>query len=283
MPSRWTRPLSLLVLLLILLAFLYLTYHVQDILQTWHVLLAIGTALVLWIGKLVTGRLFGAFIDDRNVVSLSRVQMLSWSALVLSAFLAAVLWNSHLGSSQPIDLIRMDGRLWMLLGISTTSLVASPLILHAKKGLNPDAGDFQRTLEMLPAAEGAANQGLLFANRTIGQATWKDLFTGEETGNAGHLDLSRVQMLFFTLVSLIVYWVSLRSAFLHAQEAKTLMGAFPEVSEGLLWLIGISHGGYLAMKAIPKSRTGDSAAPTPATVDDSSDSSDSSNDQPPVG
>lgn len=226
----------------------------------WLITLVAFAAAVMVIGHGVTGYWRGAFIDDRNVMSLSRFQMLAWTVLILSAFFAAVLWNVHLNIDQPIEKVVVSSSLWGLMGISTTSLVASPLILSGKKNQNPDLQQMTQTRDLLQAqgAEGSANQGLVMTNRKLEQARWTDMFTGEETSNAAHMDLSRVQMFFFTVVSLLGYGVAIAGQF---SSPAALVGVtyLPELSGGILGLIGISHTGYLVTKAIPLSRTG----PTP--------------------
>jgi hypothetical protein len=136
----------------------------------------------------------------------------------------------------------------------------------------------QRTLKFL-GSQGdtqVSNQGLVVTRTDIQQARWTDLFTGEETGNAAHMDLSRVQMFFFTLVTLITYGVALGGMFKAPGVQTSGIGAFPELSQGLLALIGISHTGYLASKAMPASQSGPAqpAAEPPAA---------GNQDQPAVG
>lgn len=269
MTSRWSKAHYLALLVLIgLLVVLGRNMQAFTLIQAWWALLGVFLGFVLVLGHGITGSWRGAFIDERNVISLSRFQMLSWTVLILSAFMAAAFWNIALGAPQPLDLIQLDPTLWLLMGISTTSLVASPLILSGKKALAPNAQEKQRTFQLLSESgdTGSANQGLLVTNREMVQASWKDMFTGEETGNAAHMDLSRVQMFFFTLVCLITYGVALGAQFRTLGNAAATVGAFPELSEGLLALLGISHAGYLAVKATPSSQTGKAPPPTDAAA-----------------
>ena len=62
---------------------------------TWIVLLILFTVLSLVLSRAFTGRTLGILIDDRNKYSLSRLQMLLWTMMILSAFLAAVLANQE--------------------------------------------------------------------------------------------------------------------------------------------------------------------------------------------
>ena len=230
--------------------------------KTWGALIVMFVMFSMIVGHGVTGSWKGAFIDNRNVISLSRFQMLAWTVLVLSAFMAAALWNIlHAATPTPLD-ITLPETLWLLMGISTTSLVASPLILNGKKNKQPDVDEKQKTLDLLSKQGNilADNQGQVMINTSIEQASWVDMFTGEETGNAAHLDLTRVQMFFFTIVSLLCYGVAIGHLLAATGNAQAITD-FPGLSEGLIALISISHVGYLVAKAIPHSQTdSDSAA-----------------------
>lgn len=279
MTTRWSKAHYLAVAALIVLLVVLgrnLREHFS-LVQAWWAVMGVFVGFVLILGHGVTGFWRGAFIDERNVISLSRFQMLSWTVLLLSAFMAAAFWNIALEAPQPIDLIRLDPTLWMLMGISTTSLVASPLILAGKKALTPDATETRRTFQLLSDSgdTSVAHQGVVVTNRDMAQASWKDMFTGEETGNAAHLDLSRVQMFFFTIVCLITYAVALGSQFRILGSTGATAGAFPELSEGLLALLTISHAGYLAVKAAPTSQTG--------KAEPAAQAADAADDQPAVG
>lgn len=273
MHARWSAThYAALFFLLLLLMPLAVAHERIGLLATWWAIMLLFAAFVLVLGHGITGMWRGVFIDDRNVISLSRFQMLAWTVLILSAFMAAAFWNIFGADlATPLNQIALDPTLWLLMGISTTSLVASPLILGSKKQQQPDAGEMQRTFALLDQAGYAdsANHGLIVANRDIRQAAWTDMFTGEETSNAAHVDLSRVQMFFFTVVALLAYGSLLGHLFAAPEAATAGVGAFPALPDGLLSLIGISHAGYLTLKAMPVSRTGDgSSSPPMANSDD---------------
>lgn len=161
------------------------------ILYAWLANLLLMSAFVLIAGKSITQRWRGAFIDERNKVSLSRLQMLLWTVVVLSAYLAAALARVAEGNVPDPLAIAVPNTLWMLLGISTTSLVGSPLIKGAKAERRGGGG------------QAAANP--IDRNESSGDARWTDLFKGEETSNFAYLDIAKVQMFFFTLVLVFAY------------------------------------------------------------------------------
>ncbi|HEX6513282.1 MAG TPA: hypothetical protein VF157_13345, partial [Chloroflexota bacterium] len=84
-------------------------------------------------------RPLGILIDSRNMMSLSRVQTAAWTVLILSAFAAAGLGNASralfgLADALPDPLgIGIPQAIWGLMGISTVSLVRSPLIKNYKR------------------------------------------------------------------------------------------------------------------------------------------------------
>ena len=86
-----------------------------------------------------------------------------------------------------------------------------------------------------------------------------DLFRGDETGNGAHLDLGKVQMLFFTVVLVLVYFFALGNGFADIVNGVVGDGKrvyqLPALSQSMVTLLGISHAGYLAAKAAPPSRT----------------------------
>ena len=118
------------------------------------------------------------------------------------------------------------------------------------------------------------NQGHLLTKASIEQARWSDMFSGEEIGNATHLDLTRIQMFFFTIVALFCYASAL--GYMLNTAGSTGIVKFPELSQDLLVLIGISHAAYLTAKAVPHSKSGDQSVAGPIVEI-------SGNDHPAVG
>jgi hypothetical protein len=221
-------------------------------LGNWLVMLAALIAFTILVGQAVTRRWQGVLIDERNTISLSRLQLLLWSVVVLSAYLAAALARIRQGVADPLA-IAVPDTLWMLLGISTASLVGSPLVKSTKTTRAVDEGQKDQTFEKL-ARLGAGTEkldtiGQIVTNKDAGDARWTDLFRGEETGNAAQLDLGKVQMFFFTLVLVLAYGVALGRGLAGGPLAE-----FPDIAPGMVALLGISHAGYLTHKAVPHSK-----------------------------
>jgi hypothetical protein len=69
-------------------------------LAAWLGTMAFLIAFTVIAGKFITGYWRGALIDDRNQISLSRLQLAVWTVLILSAYLEAALSNVRLVQAQ---------------------------------------------------------------------------------------------------------------------------------------------------------------------------------------
>jgi hypothetical protein len=251
--SHWMvwHSLSLLSLLVSITLVEVLMPHAMRV-TAWLTILLLMALFALIAGHGVTGTWLGVLIDTRNKVSLSRLQMTLWTVLILSGFLTAVLANLTAGVLEPLA-ITVPPELWLLMGISTASMVGSPLILSVKRHRPSKEEDKQQALTKLARRDVDPSQvnfrGQLVENRSIDAARIADLFQGSETGNVGLLDMGKLQMFFFTLVLLFAYGTALAGAFSSGETVSAL----PALDGGMLALLGISHAGYLVNKALPHS------------------------------
>lgn len=122
---------------------------------TWLAVAILMWVIVAIIGVSLNKGLFGILIDSRNMMSLSRLQIVLWTILVLSAFVTVALARVDDSRSHPSGYacpeeedaeegaqqepecadplgIQLPPLLWALMGISVTSAVASPLLKAAK-------------------------------------------------------------------------------------------------------------------------------------------------------
>jgi len=225
-------------------------------LWAWLATLVLLTLFAAVAGQGITGYWRGVLIDGRNKMSLSRLQTVLWVLVILSAFLTAALMNIRNGQTDPLSIAIPTG-IWILLGISTTSLVGSPLILNSKKSQPANADETERNLDLLKAQDlqqpdAVTNQGQIIVNTSPENAQWADLFRGEETGNGAQLDMGKIQLFYFTFIIVLVYSITLGALFLSQEK---VISAFPNLDTGVLVLLGISHTGYLTNKAIPHSQS----------------------------
>lgn len=190
----------------------------------WLADLALLGALAVVIGHGLTGLARGVFVDERNKLSLSRVQLFLWTVVVLSAYLAAALANAGLGAAEPLA-VTVPEPLWLAMGVSTTSLVASPLVLHRAKG------------------------HAVALNATPASSRWTDLVRAEERGFVDVVDLGKLQLLLVTIVLVVAYAVVVGRAFL---DDRQVVGTLPRIDDAFVIMLGISHAGYLAKKTVPR-------------------------------
>lgn len=252
----------------------------------WLVVLGCLALAFAGIGMATLGRPTAVLIDNRNMYSLSRLQIALWTLLIVAAYLVAAMSNiMAVSRGTPADgavvadplVIAIPPAIWVLLGINVTAWVGSPLILSTKKDQAPQPDQADNTIMRLNSTIGPrptppgfaptnaargqapladplppvyANEGKVVTKVDSRYASLADLFYGEETGNATQLDLGKIQLFYFTLIVAVVYGVSLFVRF----RADGPIRAFPELDSSIVALLGISNAGYLTNKAVPHSQ-----------------------------
>ena len=238
-------------------------------LLVWLGFAVILMAILVVVGWGILGRPLGFLIDSRNRMTLARLQMILWTLAILPAFGAVALVRLPDWGTDALD-ITLPSDLWWLLGLSMTSVLGSPLLLSTKKHGTADPKEVKQTAIEVARLEGRyipsdepegpePAQGTVLRKATPAEARLHDLFTGEETGNGGYLDVGKVQMFFFTIVLVIAYVLLIGEEF----NEIVCSAQFPSPGSGMAQLLGLSHAGYLAHKAVPHSRRV-SEAPTAA-------------------
>ncbi len=113
----------------------------------------------------------------------------------------------------------------------------------------------QQALDQQQKAQ-AQSAGLLYKNTEAKQASLMDLFAGVEIGNHGIIDMSRVQMFFFTIIVVLAYAVQINALLQEPAALRHPLGiSFPTFSESLNVLLGVSHGTYLSVKTVDHTTT----------------------------
>jgi hypothetical protein len=251
---------SLTVLLLVALAgcglWIALTRDPALFLTQWIVVMAILLALCILAGVLVNGRPDGILIDDRNRISLERFQWVCWLILLLGGYFAEAVWNiahaADLASGAVFP--QMQNELFLLLGIVSVSPVISNVIVDSKKRTpEPAAGAAQLAAQQpLAANDPSARQtGVMDVNASVADASWADLYLGEEAANRYVVDISRLQKLVITVLLVFAYAASLWRLLEHPATSLSM----PGVGNDFIGLLGISHGAYLAAKTTTKTPT----------------------------
>jgi hypothetical protein len=249
-------------------------------LYLWIALLIITCLFFALLGGVICGRAEGVLIDGRNRMSLSRLQITLWTIVVVSAMMAAAFSNLHthipalLMSAHYVVspmLLQLPQEIWLALGISATSLAATPLILSGKSQQDPNQSQLGLLNNQMSDDEQSATgtSGQVVVKMDVKAASFADLFRGDEVGNAASVDLSKVQMFYFTLILIIGYAFSIGKMFLAPATASIGgvlvygFNAFPALSSSAVALLGISHAGYLGYKAAPHSAQSDGTVTTP--------------------
>ncbi len=196
--------------------------------------------------------------SGRNTYSLARFQMALWSWLIIGALLALAVcraWGLGKGTLDTALSIRIDDALLAVMGISFASGAATPALLAIKQ--EADAG----------ASGTAKGRQAVFVRGKGQKALFADIVRGDDSNTSGMIDLSKLQNLLLTMILFAIYAAMLFSAFGHSfpdaeavdAAGKTIVipdAAFPAFSMQMAILLGISHGGYLVYKAVPKPNGG---------------------------
>ena len=225
----------------------------------WMLILALMAAFAVVTGRSITGYWRGILIDNRFKMSLSRLQVLVWLCIVLSALLTASLTNLAFGAQSALA-IQVPQELWILLGISAVSGVASPVLMAPKKDKPADPIELDKTVSELQKDDhidvDKTHASIIVENKSPKDARWSDLLRGDESGNAATVDLGKLQMFFITFVVGLGFCVAVQRLF----DGAGPVTALPAVDSTVNTLLGISHTGYLANKVVPHSR--ESTAPS---------------------
>jgi hypothetical protein len=207
----------------------------------WIISMAATLVVGLLLSRAVTGRLLGILVDSRRKMSLSRFQVCLWT-WVIGGTLVAVLVDRV--PSQGLESVSvLNGDVLALMGISLASTGGAALVKGSKAGKQPD----KERISWEVIRESPTLEGVMPANRTSADASPTDMVKGEGMSDFSHIDIAKVQMLFFTVVIVAAYVADL----LTSISGPPADFAFPTMPEHLVPLLGFSHAGYLAAKAAP--------------------------------
>jgi len=227
----------------------------SDLSAPWlavEILLLLGYGLL---GSATVGRFDGILINDVNRISLARFQWVVWITIILGGYYVESMWNlAHAIAPPPLsaDLLK-------LLGLVTGSSVVAGVIMDSKKNAPVN---YPRSAQLLssalpdPQPPPGASTHIGAVDRNVGpeDASWSDLYIGDEVETRNVVDVSRLQKLITT-----VMLTTSCSSMLLQQLAHVDIGGgaqMPALDTGFVWMLGLSHGGYLAYKAVPKSSVG---------------------------
>jgi hypothetical protein len=220
-------------------------------------LAALLSAFTVLIGWAITGRAGGALIDPKKArYSLSRLQMISWTILILAAYLNAFIVNIAAGRTNPVD-VGIPGALLAAMGVSIGGLLGTQLVLgykQSKSGSGYVSEDGGKVVVMRDDASTAVDAA---ADPSAGSAVMKapttglsDIFKGDTVASSSSLDLGKIQLFYVTVALVLGYGIFVATGFAHVPVGKSGgIGSLPEISQGFVALLALSHGGYLSTKA----------------------------------
>lgn len=218
--------------------------------------------IAMLVGYGARGTVIGVLIGANPRLSLSKMQQYCWTILVLSLFgvTSAFLLGTTGGEvSSPT----CPWQIWALLGIAIGTPPLSGLIITMKEGQEPPPN----------AKANLAQDNIAHIGRIAVAHGWSllDLFRGEEVTNDGEVDVSRFQQVIVTIV-LIIIFVAMTGQLISNLAAGTdwaawaLNSSHPKLSDSFLMLLGLSHAGYLVVKALPKPDVKRADAPARTTA-----------------
>ena len=241
-------------------------YFVKPMQYSWLFIMILMIGFFILIGLCSgNGRLDKILIDNRKQMSLSRFQLVLWTLVILSAYLTIVLGRINTinlndpsagAALQSAMIIQMPWQLIALLGISLTAVAGTSLILGAKKDITLTSAREQEIKKNLDKKI-RENEGTVCENQKIENANFTDMFKGDEVGDCATINMAKVQMFFFTVVIIVAYSLLI----LNSMIIKT--PAFPDFSQELVTILGLSTAGYLTEKAVPSTRTNEKPEVTP--------------------
>lgn len=192
-------------------------------------------AFIMAVGQLVGGTPWAVFISQLNTMSLSRVQTVLWTVLIVGSFITAAFAT--------MQIPQIPETLLGLIGVSLGSSVAASMVMSNKASKNVSSSDVQESVQRNGSETTA--QGAAFAYTHKKYASLADIFEGDEVADAHTFDLAKVQMFFFTLAGAVVYVGQV-----YAGLVKGNLTALPNLPQELIILMGMSHAGYIGGKAV---------------------------------
>ena len=134
----------------------------------WPLILLDIYGVMLVVGHGIIGQFFGFLIDERNRMSNSRFQITIWTLVAIPGLLVFIYFNIAHGAPNPTN-IAIPPQLWVLLGISGGAAIGAPIVNDATN----------------------RSKGELDVNTTVEDASFADIFEGDEKGNCDYLDISK--------------------------------------------------------------------------------------------
>ncbi|MCA3151443.1 MAG: hypothetical protein ING77_09725 [Rhodocyclaceae bacterium] len=153
--------------------------------QVWLISLGLLAGSLSAIGWAARRRVDGVLIDKDNRISLSRLQLMLWTVLLIGTLQAAGIFNTVLAFPWPLDKPVMKGPLdivvppeiWALLGLGSFTAVAAPTIKNrfrtramlSQADSDAICGEIQKDGQL---RKRGSFEGRVYRNATSEEARW---------------------------------------------------------------------------------------------------------------
>lgn len=195
----------------------------------WAASLLVLLLLAGWTGWATRKSGVGILIDTRGRYSLNHLQIVMWTLLILSAIMGVFLARLF-GAETNLLAFKIPQQLLTLMGIS----VGSATIAGAAKSAKDVPGSGARVAR---AGTFTMSDG---STRPISPG-FAQVFQEEQGDQADKVvDVTKFQNFVLTLLAGV--------AFIAWTWNQTTLEGLPEPSKQILWLLGISHAGYIGGK-----------------------------------
>jgi hypothetical protein len=226
--------------------------------------------LLIGCGKAVMEHPLGTFVDDRNRVSLTRVQLIAWTIILVSGITVFGLFNTGFAAQEWVGLAqrahvpditpdktlaealmkkaqafpKLDYYLWAVLGISIGTTGISAMLINRARASVIEG--------MVKNADTRIEE-----RNDSSEVGWTDLILGETVTKARMVDIARVQHVVITGILILTYfhllWASARaidgvSIARVMSTGTSVFTAMPTIDQTFVTLLLISHAALLASK-----------------------------------
>ena len=200
------------------------------ILWSWAISAALLVLLAVALGTVTNPPVvpFGILIDSRGRFSLTHLQLVLWSIVILS-LISGVFWGRLVDGVHDALGFTIPGPVLGLLGISAGSAVTATVVKASK--------DVPASASRIAASD-----------ENVDRPLWAQIFLLEEGAYADRVvDVTKFQTFVITIILIVAYIALSIQAIVDAKQASAVT-SLPTLSGTFLVLLGISHAAYVAGK-----------------------------------
>lgn len=172
--------------------------------------------------------------------SLSKWQWFTWTAIIVFSYVA-IISSRMLAGNWETGNIDFPSNLWLVMGYSTITVIAAQGIAQHKAKPKPPQNE--QGLQTPQAAKTAASDKV--DKSKTEQEEGKPGLTNLVSDKWGNLDLSKIQLIVWTVISIGIYLAMVVNEVNNGSPA-----VLPDIDMTLMALMGLSSAGYLGKKAI---------------------------------